>query len=170
MSVAPCLYPWAQSGRVGSTNARHVGRLQPRHNRIHQNHRYPNNANCESKVSCEMSVNQARSTKSILADPKVAKALRAVSFRCCQIDLAAWVKEFWSYKHAGLGLGITLSEALFEKLTPQEQAELLSVAFIGVAAKKVFNHLLVSKCTQHTVEDTLSVAKLTAAFQQVSPE
>lgn len=119
-----------------------------------------------------MQVDQARSAKTILADPKIVDVLRAISFHCWDINLAVCIKEFWNYKHARAG-GVEVSESIFQTLTPQEQAELLSVAFVDVVSTGVIHRSglkVAPECTQHNVEDILSLAEVTAAFQQVPPE
>ena len=123
MSVASCLCLWAPLG-PGSALTRRTRRIHPWHKPVCQRRRYPNGAVCQSKPSLELQVDQARLTKSMLKDPTVLTRLRAVSFDCWKVDLERMLERVWRLRHAD---NWGLPEGLYQKLTPQEQAEHMSI-------------------------------------------
>lgn len=172
MSVAPCLCLSALSGPVGLAHTRPATTRLLRRQPAQQRRCYPKAAVGESKCSYEMQVNRSATFKSLLATPKIVNALHAISFHCWEdCDLLAELQAFWGPAfYVGLERRGLLSEGLFEKLNLQEQAEVLSVAFIDAVVAAVMRRgdtLSPKACTPHSVEDMLSLATATAALQQV---
>lgn len=148
---------------------RHIGRLHPRRKRDHPHDRYLKGAVYEQRIVYGMQADQAPSAKSILTDPKIVNALHAVSFHCRHFDLPALLEEFWNVGRAELNRE-GLSEGLFEKLTSQEQADMVAVGFVDKMAADVMHRTgvgLSKNHTQHNVQDLLSLATVAAAFLQV---
>lgn len=173
MSAAPCRCLSALSGPTGSAYTRLL-RFKPaklRRKPAKQRHCYRNATVGELKSSCETQVNQSPTFRSLLITPKIVTALHAVSFHCWKdCDLLAELQGFWDEAfYVGLERR-GLSEGIFEKLNLQEQAEVLSLAFVDAVVAAVMHRgdtLSPKACTPHSVEDMLSLATAIAALQQV---
>ena len=133
MSVASGLCLLAPPGRtcchgpVRPTNTRKV-RLQVRRRLVYQQYRYPKGAVRESNSLGEVQVGQ--SPESFLTDPTLANTVQRIKFNCWTVDLAALLRKYWKARHAGIGQW-GLPGSLFNNFTPQEQAELLSIAVLA---------------------------------------
>lgn len=175
MSAATLLCLSAPSGPVGLTHKCQVDRLQLRRRRANQHDRYQVGAVCQPKVMCATHVGQAPAPKSFLQDPKILNALQAISLLCGSIDLTAMAGAFRRAKHAEL-IEWGLHEGLFKTLTHQEQAELLSLAFVDWVVGDVTQRssALAANTTedakQQSLTDMLSLTEVAAAVQQVPLE
>lgn len=175
MFAAPC-FRLPASGPAGLacgyTRVR-TSCLQPRRKAVHQHHCRANGAVYEPTLSCETLSDQASSFKLVLEEAIVNSLhAHAVCFRCWNVDLQSRLAKFYSERHAGLGEW-GLPESLVKKHTPQEQAELLSVAFITDVTNEVFKLsgiLSPQRCIQDSVHDLLSLAIVASALQQVLQE
>lgn len=146
--------------------------MQPQRKRVQPHDRYRKGVVCQQRVVYGVQADQAPSAKSILTDPKIVHALHAVSFHCHQVDLAAFLEQFRCFQHAKLNIE-GLPEGVFETLTSQEQADLVSVAFVDKVAIDVMRRVSIALSksnTQQSVQDVLSLATVAAAFQQVLVE
>lgn len=169
MSVAPCLCLSAPSGPVGFAYTRPATTRLLRRKPAQQRPCYPA-AVGQLKCSYETQVNQSPTFKSLLMTPKIVNALHAVTFHCWKdCDLPAELQGFWGQAfYDGLERQGLLPE--LGKLDLQEQAEVLSLAFIEAVKGAIMHRgeiISLQDCTQHNVEDLLSVATVAAAFQQV---
>lgn len=167
MTVASCLPLSALSGRVNLACTRRSGRLHLGREPVRERHRCRNGCVCKRTVSCKMQVDEAVSLVTKLVTPRIEKALDAVSFHCWDRDLA--LKLAPHQYNAGMSR-CGLPKSLSENLTPQEKVELLSVAFIDDMVRAVTERTglnSIQTCTQHSVQDALSLATAVAAVQQV---
>lgn len=168
MSVAPCRCLSALSGPVGLAYSRKRKPAQLQGKPAQQRHRYSNAAVGERKVSYETQVDPAPTFKSLLTTPKVVNALHAVSFHCWEgCDLVAELQLFWGQSFFKGLEKQGLSEALFQTLSLQEQAELLSIGFLEAVIAAVTQQGDLFDGRPHSVQDVLSLATVVAAFQQV---
>ena len=146
----------APLGPVGLTHKCQDARLHLRRRRANQHDRYQVGAVCQPKSMCETHVGQAPSRKLLFKVPKMVGA-----FWTKRTELTEW----------------GLHEGLFMTFTHQEQAELLSLAFVDWVVGDVIQRssvLLANNKTedglQQNLKDLLSIAEVAAQQLQVPLE